>query len=339
MKRILLILFLFATSLSAEQFQDTVHKTFPASPGGLLKLEVEFGDIELTTVDSNQVEMDVLRRVTAGNKEEAQSIFDDLDIQSQQKGNTIEVQGTFKEGWRHWSSWGNGRICHNGHCLSYGDQLRELRYRIHVPKNFNINVDTSGGDVIVGDLQGDSRVSTSGGDIRVGHITGKIDVNTSGGDVRVVQGDRNANIETSGGDINVGEIAGDVVARTSGGDIEIKKGNNVDVETSGGDIRISAANGHIQAETSGGEIEVHLMTQPKDESRLESSAGNVLVYLPSSVKLNLDARTNMGEVNAGSISLSSVIRKEDELQGSLNGGGPNLVVRTSTGDIEIRTNH
>ena len=52
----------------------------------------------------------------------------------------------------------------------------------------NTLVNVSGGDVVVGDLQGKVNARTSGGDIALGKIAGDIDAGTSGGNVRLEEG-------------------------------------------------------------------------------------------------------------------------------------------------------
>ena len=61
---------------------------------------------------------------------------------------------------------------------------RGSRFDVTIPSSFNLEFDTSGGDVrIDGNLSGYVSGRTSGGDIDVGDIGGDADLKTSGGDI------------------------------------------------------------------------------------------------------------------------------------------------------------
>ena len=312
----LLFLFCLIPAAHAELFEDTLQRAIPAVSGGKLVLDTEYGDIELTTGGSNQVSIDVYRRVSARDKAEADSIFNDFELDTKSTGKEVVVHGIFKNGWES-GTW--GEFCHNGNCLSYGRKLKRFVYRIQIPKKFTVDIATLGGDIFTDDIDGDVQLSTSGGDIRVGNVAGGVRVDTSGGDIRI------------------GDTSADIEAKTSGGDIQISSGKNVMAETSGGDIDILAARGIVSADTSGGDVKVHLMEQPKGDCRMETSGGDVVVYLPASSKMNLDARTGMGEIDVEDFKITVDTRDEDRLQGKLNGGGPDLILRSSSGDIVIRS--
>jgi len=299
-KGLVCVLFLFLTStVHAEIFEDKVHRTIPAIVGAKLVLDAEFGDVEVVTDASNQIEIDVYRRVDTRDRAEADAIFQDFQLSTHTSGKEIVVEGVFKNGWKSGSCCD---FCHNGECLSYSRKLKKHTYRIQIPKDMSVDLTTWGGDLSIGDLESNVFAFTSGGDIEIGNVGGNVEV------------------DTSGGDIQIGDAAADVEAITSGGDINIR-----------------SAHGSVKARTSGGDVNVRLLEQPKRKCQMETHGGDVIVYLPRSAKMNLDAETNMGEVDANDFTITSAVREEDELQGKINGGGPELILRTSAGDIEIRS--
>ena len=54
---------------------------------------------------------------------------------------------------------------------------------IKVPTKFNLDINTSGGDIKCGGISGVLMLNTSGGDIWTDKCSGNINVSTSGGDV------------------------------------------------------------------------------------------------------------------------------------------------------------
>ena len=121
----------------------------------------------------------------------------------------------------------------------------DLKVEIKVPSQFNLDVNTAGGDIKCGGITGKAELNTSGGDIWADKFSGNLIGSTSGGDVFIFCRDAKINAETSGGDIKV-EYEGEnkeIDVSTSGGDIEIKLPKEfkaaMELSTSGGDVSCS----------------------------------------------------------------------------------------------------
>ena len=228
-----------------------------------------------------------------------------------------------------------------------------------------INAETGGGGIDVGNAASDVSLHTGGGSIRVNSAKGKIIAESGGGSVVVISGLQGAELETGGGSIQVDHCAGKVTATTGGGSIDLGDiGGPAEIETGGGSIRLASAKGPVKAETGGGSIE--LLGVPsaraatgaggieakfiasggeRNDSLLETSAGDITVYVAANVKLSI--RASIEVANGHRIqSEFSELRITTEggdygpktvtAEGDLNGGGPVLKVRTTTGDINFR---
>jgi DUF4097 and DUF4098 domain-containing protein YvlB len=145
----------------------------------------------------------------------------------------------------------------------------------------------------------------------------------------------NLTLKTGGGSISLSDLKGQVNARTSGGSIYLGKIiGDVTVKTSGGSIRVDEVAGNINAHTSGGSIKATLTQQPKSNCRLTTSGGSLTAYLDPNVAVNLSAKTSGGRVHNefevnGNVS-------ETSIEGKINGGGPELYMRTSGGSVSIK---
>ncbi len=228
-----------------------------------------------------------------------------------------------------------------------------------------INAETGGGGIDVGNVASDVSLHTGGGSIKVNSAKGKIVAESGGGSVIVVSGLQGAELETGGGSIRVDRCNGKVTATTGGGSIDLGEiGGPAEIETGGGSIRLASAKGPVKAETGGGSIE--LLGVPsaraetgaggieakfiaaggeRNDSVLETSAGDITVYVAANV--NLSIRASIEVANGHRIESDfSEIRVTTEggdygpktvtAEGDLNGGGPVLKVRTTTGDITFR---
>ena len=228
-----------------------------------------------------------------------------------------------------------------------------------------INAETGGGEINVGNAASDVSLHTGGGSIKVGSAKGKISAESGGGSVLIISGAQDAELETGGGSIHVEHCAGSVKATTGGGSIDLGDiGGSAEMETGGGSIRLNSAKGLVKANTGGGTIELSGVPAARAEtggggivvkfvasngerhdSELESAAGDVTVYFAPDVKISV--RASIEVANGHTIrSDFPEIRVTTEggdygpktvtAEGSLNGGGPVLKVRTETGDVEFR---
>jgi carbon monoxide dehydrogenase subunit G len=145
----------------------------------------------------------------------------------------------------------------------------------------------------------------------------------------------NVNLDTSGGSINIENLTGKVDAHTSGGSISLERIQGVvDIKTSGGSITLDDISGPIDAHTSGGSIKVKLPKNPTSDSEIRTSGGSITAYLTKDVAVDLIAQTNGGRVSS-EFSVDGKKTKQS-IRGTINGGGPEMVLKTSGGNVRIK---
>lgn len=231
-----------------------------------------------------------------------------------------------------------------------------------------LSAETGGGPIDVGKVDGEMGLHTGGGSIEVAQANGKVVAETGGGSVEIQSGAQGAVIETGGGSIKVRHCNGKLKAETGGGSIDLGDiGGPVEINTGGGTIRLTSAKGHVHAETGGGGIELFGVPSAqaqtsagaitvklvntggeRRDSDLETSAGDITVYLASDVAVNVWASVDLANGHKITSDFSDIhVRSEGDsygpksytAEGKLNGGGPTLKVHTSTGDISFKRAH
>jgi DUF4097 and DUF4098 domain-containing protein YvlB len=301
--------------------EDDTKKTFSVSDGGTLKIEADRGTIEVETSASQNVEIEVMRKVDRGSEADAKELLAAHVLTFNQDGKNILVKGDLPGKWK--SGWRKPNL--------------SVKYVVHVPRNYNADLKTAGGDIVIAELNGEGHYRTSGGNIKVGRGTGEISAKTSGGDITVTGCDKSIDVETSGGNIRAGEIAGDARARTSGGDIHLNKvGGVTDAHTSGGNILADQLMGTAQASTSGGNVKASFSKQPEGKCVFKTSGGNVELALADSVSIDVDAHTSGGTVKTEFATGGEGKHNRTSLKTKINNGGPLVVLQTSGGDVRIR---
>jgi DUF4097 and DUF4098 domain-containing protein YvlB len=201
----------------------------------------------------------------------------------------------------------------------------------------SVTAQTTSGAIAIGSAEGGVDAVDSGGDIRIDSAGGPVMAQTTSGSIRLgaMKGE-SVNVQNSGGNIDIAEAGGSVAARTTSGAIKIQAvQGKLEAHNSGGSIQVKEAHDAVAAETSSGDVSVSFSTVPRSESHLSASGGGIKVALPKSAALDLDARSSGGEVVTDTFVVAGE-KKSGSVQGKINGGGPSLILRSSSGDIRLR---
>ena len=205
---------------------------------------------------------------------------------------------------------------------------------------------TSGGRIVLGLIGGSVACETAGGGIDLESAGGSARLATRVGSVRAksVEGDLDA--RTQAGSIEVGRVAGSVNVETSSGSIRVAEAfNGVRAQVGAGDIRIGKASGVVHVTSGAGNIAVGLAERAGlDDSVLTTGVGSVVITLPESLALTIEAAVRMARGGQSIVSEFPSIRVRRspgpfgtaEAVGSINGGGAILRSGTGIGRIEIR---
>lgn len=349
--------------------------------GGRLVLRADVGSAEIKPGRNDRMECKVRLGVMTSDEAEAKSYLSRVELSVRRlEGGSVSLTARFPGERRRLSPVSfDVRIP-----LRFNVDLETKGGGVDVEKlEGELRAATAGGDIHTGDVTGPVRVETAGGGIVLGNIGQRLEAHTAGGSIRVgnVRGD--VQLETSGGEISAGLIEGTVRAETAGGDITLRgttgpviaetaggqirigeSGSSVRAETAGGSIHLRGARGRVQVETAGGSIdlfqlqgpvraatvagrilaEISASRQTFAASDLEATAGDVQVFLPADLPLNIDAVIDEAAGHKILSDFPLTIQGDGQAfavhsvrgQGSLNGGGEVLRIRTTMGNIEIR---
>jgi DUF4097 and DUF4098 domain-containing protein YvlB len=342
---------------SGSEWIQEITGALPA--GKLLRVKSTAGAIRVQGAQQDNVTYTIREHVYAGSEEAARREFARLKFSTYSSGETIlraECEGS-----------------HHG----YIDFDVQAPARVLLAK-----LETEGGAVTAKNLTGKIEVATGGGNIQLDQIGGGIAASSGGGNIEIGQAGGDVNVDTGGGYIHVESAAGRIIARSGGGNLRIGTGKTMSLETAGGWIRVLKCDGPIKAGTGGGSIELNEIlgtaqlesggggikvgtvsggiraetaggpivatlargTSAFSASRLETSVGDIIVYVPDG--LGVTVRADVDLVRGEGIhsdfpelkvtSSNNAGPREAYAEGNLYGGGPVLHVHTSSGNIVIR---
>ena len=239
----------------------------PVQQGGRLVLRTDTGSIAVTVGTADRMECVVHLRAYAADEEEARRQLGRFKVAlNSLEGGGVTLRGHISES----TPDATGKYAHWKH----KDSLHlSVDYEVRVPLHFNLDLETSGGEIEVEQLQGELQAVTAGGSIRSGDVSGPVRVETAGGGIFLGNLGQRAEVRTAGGDIRVGDVEGDAVLETSGGEIVAGKiAGTGRVTTAGGDVVVRASGGDLTAETAGGQIHVG---EAGGSVRAETAGGSI----------------------------------------------------------------
>lgn len=302
---VITILLFGACYLEEEGVSGSLEESFPVKQGGTLVVNSDIGSIEVDSGNEPVVSIRVFRRARSKSRVKAERLLRDFQLEMKKQGNDVIVTGEYRHS-KQWLSWFQSRRIN-------------IRYHITVPRVFNVDLKTSGGKITVSSLDGEVKSRTSGGSLQFGMIKGPVYGRTSGGSIKINGCQGEAEIRTSGGSITIGRVEG-----------------RVDAHTSGGSIRVDEVMGTILASTSGGSVKARISRQPDSDCRLTTSGGSITLVIGEDLKLDIDAKTSGGRVYTDfPVTVSGTVGRRI-LRATINGGGPEMYLRTSGGNIQIK---
>ena len=279
----------FAASASFAAGQS-FDKRFDAPPGGRLTLETDVGSVIVVGRDTREVVIHA-----------EMSDSDHLQIAAEQNASGVSVTGhATQHSWFDWLLFSSTRV----------------RFTIAVPRDYPVELKTSGGSLDVRSLTASVKGKTAGGSITVRDVTGPIDAHTSGGNIDAERINGSTQLGTSGGSIEIDDSRGDL-----------------DVHTSGGSIDLKSRDGRVKADTSGGSV--HAEVRINRGVDLSTSGGSITLLLPENASASIDAKTSGGRVESELLLSSTELAEHAHLRGAINGGGEPVVLRTSGGSIHV----
>ncbi len=227
----------------------------------------------------------------------------------------------------------------------------------------DLNAFTAGGFINTGYIHGEASLHSGGGHIRSAGIGGKAELATEGGNITVGKAGNFVQVKTGGGQIDFGEVRGSVHAQTGGGGIRVMYVSGpMDVESSGGSICLTRVSGAVRAETGSGTITAWInpvvagsasssatngatsAVSLSGASQLISGEGDIVVFLPRNLAANIEATVERGGEHridadpALALQVSKLGSANGPLKAmaALNGGGPVLKLRTTSGRIKLQ---
>jgi hypothetical protein len=147
-----------------------------------------------------------------------------------------------------------------------------------------------------------------------------------------------SDIRTGDGSITVESLRGETRLNTGDGriDADLLDGK-LDASTGDGKIRVRGRFDQLNLHTGDGSIEAEIASGSRmtSEWSVRTGDGHVTLRLPPNFSAELEVHTGDGHIDSDLPVTVSGARRDHELRGRLNAGGPMFTVRTNDGSIRL----
>lgn len=198
-----LVLVLGSSSVSTGLVQDSVQAT--STTNALQQLEKDFnipagkrlnlqlqtgGSVNITGWDKDVVSI----KLSAGGRD-----WQDCRFEANETPDALQIVARYQ-----------------GNRNSYSTSLH---FEIKVPKRFDIQIESAGGELRITDVAGDLRGKTMGGNLELKNVGGEVNLTTMGGNVILLSSEINGKVRTMGGQVLIQDVTGNIQGSSMGGDV------------------------------------------------------------------------------------------------------------------------
>jgi hypothetical protein len=292
-----------------------LDRRIPASPGGLLQVDLDMGDDFLP----ERLSLDI-------RSHDADEVWAVADL-SGPGGSAVSFR--LEHDARGVRLYGR-----SGGLLAWLLGGPGVSVRVWVPREYSVDVRCRAGSVQIEDVSGSVRARVGDGSIEVRSAEGSLNLKIGAGPIRVTEMVGDVAIRAADGPLDLEWVTGNVEARTGSGDIRARHmDGDVAVRTDSGEIEATELRGQTEARTERGAVYARFAGPPA--GLLETYGGSVHVVLPEHSGTHLDARTRRGNVQFGAGIEADGLPQSGQYVGDVNGGGAALRIFTDRGSIRV----
>lgn len=328
-------------------YTDDMQQAFPA--GDTLRVTNERGAVNLTASVDNNIHVTVHKRINAERQEEADRWNKSTQPQISLSGGTVLVNANTQGSGDHWVS---------------------TALDISVPRKAAVTMATRHGDVSVMGRDGSADITSQDGDVSVTDLNGTLSLNLDGSSVRASQISSDVTVQGRGKDISLEDVKGAVrldgdfmesvkltrIAKTvsfkstrtdmdftkldgylnlDSGDLEASSLTGpLRLRTRSKDIMLNGITSDVHLNNENGAVEIHFNKLGSVE--VTNARGDIRIFVPEKAAFQVDAQARDGEIQSD-FSQLKVDNGDNRstASGSVNGGGPHMVLNLEHGSIEI----
>lgn len=346
LKLTLVAIFLIATASQSfarkEEYKKTISKSFEVNKDAVLAVTNKFGKIHCQNWDKSTISIEVEITVEASSPEKADKYFSKINIDFEGSSSRVSASTHFDDN------------------LFKNNSNNEISvdYNISMPASIGVEMDHKFGDLILGDVEGNSSIDVAYGSLKARKLSGEendIELKFSEGYIGYV---KNAELELKYGELEIDEVVSlsaeskfsslelgkvDVLTLESGYDDDvIGSVRDLDVEADFSDIEIRNLNERLIADIDYGELKVKEIASGFKLVDIENSFSDANLGFHPEASFRLSATIKMGDLSyprdrsrLTEVELSYTSNKYEGLIGENNDTSSKVLVEAKNAGVNL----
>ena len=336
---LLVLSFLSAGIVSAEEKTKEFHESWPVSEVGTLQILNKFGEIKINNDGGSEVTIDVKVTVEGANEKKANELLDLIEVNFSKSGSTVkaetEIESDFKSQ-KHFS----------------------IDYVVNIPSDKNLVIENKYGNTIVNKLTGNGNF-----EIKYGNLTASELMTPAGGSLSVELAYGNAtigkatdiNVDVSYSPMTIDELnslklesryssleveeAGKMVIESKYDKFNFGKVKSVDANFKYSNLKIGKLSKSLKIESGYGGVKVDEIASNFEFINVTNSYGQIALGL-GNASYSIDASCNYCGIDYPEDDFSGDRIKENNsntVKGKVGSGeGGKVYVRSRYGEIKLK---
>ncbi|MCK9220308.1 MAG: DUF4097 family beta strand repeat-containing protein [Bacteroidales bacterium] len=324
-----------------DEFTKLIKKEYAINQDAQITVNNRFGKIECTDWEKNAVSFEVKITVTAANQEEANKMFDRINIDFLDSPSQVSANTTIKE------------------TRFHGKSNFSIDYKINIPVTVNLDLTNKFGDIFLNELQGKCRINIGYGDLEINKLDNSdnlLDIQFGDAKVKWIKGAvvilKYSEMDLDyAGSLRLNSKFSDLVARKiislnvdlEGGKLNMDNSSAIDSRSKFSDLEIQRVEQSINLDIQYGSCEIHEMPAEYPDIKIVNKYGDVSITLNNKAKYILDADLkfcdlDFPEENA-KINFRSVSPTKNSYRGVVGGKDSpsgNIFIRSEFGNVSLK---
>ncbi|MEL6968995.1 MAG: hypothetical protein AAFZ63_13010 [Bacteroidota bacterium] len=345
------------------EYSKTINKQFNMPADGLVELSNRHGQIDIKTWDQSAARISVKIVVDAKSEEDAQQVFDRIDIDFYNTSETVGAKTEISDRKSSWFDWG-----------SNSDEF-SINYEVFMPASANLDVSAKYCDVYAAAIAGRGEFVVKYGNFKLDGLGEDSEITLAYGNGTLIRS-RDLTVDLAYGNLDVQEAsdvnidmrygkfivdrAGDILSdsrystfkldeirefRNEGkyDNVEIGFAEEVVCETHYTNVVVDRLARRMNLDMAYGSAKTNQIESSFDEVNLNGRYTDFKLYMDSGVDCLIDLSGSYANINLPSSGVNKNYDAQDgkshEVRGTMGSGGNSMIkARMSYGGILVRTN-
>ena len=209
--------------------------------------------------------------------------------------------------------------------------------RVAVPMGRRVAIFLGVGKVAVTNINGDLSIDAASAPVTTSGTRGELEIDVGSGTVQVTKATGDLSVDTGSGAVTVSEVRGESIEiNTGSGEVTASnlRSNDLSIDTGSGNIEVTGLTApQVSLETGSGSVIADLSGEVWNV-KVQTGSGDVTLKVPPTLAAEVDIETSSGEIETD-FEVAVTRHARDHMTGRIGEGGGKIAIETGSGGIKL----